>query len=373
MTIGRVEAILLDDIPIAPPPVRPGPSRAGVIIVEIETNEGAVGYGISPGPAWPVAEFVNRVLSDFLHGKDPALVENIWLQMVRQFGGADGGIWAPALSAADIALWDIRGKSLGQPVWKLLGGARSSVPAYVSFGVAGPNTSASQYPVYSQDELVDEARSLVGLGHTRLKTVVGRAIVPNPGEDARRIGAIREAVGPDVELLIDAGTKLSLHDALQLCRLCEPHQIVFFEEPVLANDPFLLAELRKQTAIPIAANPRGYRRAYRDLLMNGSVDILQPNVKSIGITESVQIAGMAEAFHLPVANGNGAGPHNIHLLAGVQNGWLCEFHFHNWMMYRAVYESVPEPMGGWVTAPEVPGLGLDPKPEVVKEFRKKTG
>ena len=84
----------------------------------------------------------------------------------------------------------------------------------------------------------------------------------------------------------------------------------------------------------------------------------------MGFTEAVHVAGMAEAFNLRIANGNGAGPHNLHLIAGVPNGWQLEFHYHNWMMYEAVYSKVPRPERGWVKAPETPGLGIERRPEV---------
>ena len=341
MKIDRVEAIYLDHIPIAAPPFRDGPSRARTSIVEVENDRGVVGYGISSSPPWPVVPFINTRLADFIIGRDPSLVEALWLQMNASFGKQ--GWWNGAISAVDIALWDLRGKTLGQPVWKLIGGARPQIQAYVSFGVAGPNTSASQYPVYSKEELVEEARYLVDQGHTRLKTVVGRDPDPEPDRDGRRIAALRDAVGPQVELSIDASKRMTLEDAVRLCKICEPLAITFFEEPVRNNDPKLLSQLHRKTTIPLAANPKGFRAAYRDLILEESVDILQPNVKTMGFTEAVLVAGMAEAFNLRIANGNGAGPHNLHLIAGIPNGWQLEFHYHNWMMYEAVYANVPKP------------------------------
>ena len=135
------------------------------------------------------------------------------------------------------------------------------------------------------------------------------------------------------------------------------------------NDPHLLAELRRQTSIPLAANPSGYRWAYRELLVRDAVDFAQPNVGSIGYTEARKVAEMAQVFNRSISNGNGSGPHNMHLQAGMPNGWGVEFHYHNWMMYRAVYQDVPGPEAGWLTVPDTPGVGLHPKPEVMEEFR----
>ena len=368
MKISRVEATYLTDIPIAPPPLRDEPSSASLTIVEIETEDGIVGYGKAGGGASTV-DFINRRAAAFLKGQNPFLTERIWARMVREFAPRGPGAHGSALSALDIALWDIKGKALGEPVWQLIGGAQNPVEAYISFGLGGPNTSLSMVPAYTVDELVEEATLLVEQGHTKLKTGVGRSEIPNPDEDAARMGALREALGPDVKLLMDGGRNMAFHDALRLCKLCEPHHITFFEEPVPGNDPRLLAELRKKTSVPLAANPAGYRSAYRELLLHDAVDFLQPNVASIGYTEACKVAEMAQAFHRFIANGNGSGPHNMHLQAGMSNGWGVEFHYHNWMVYRAVYPNLPEPQGGWLTLPDTPGIGLDPDPEVIKAYR----
>ncbi|MDP2949371.1 MAG: mandelate racemase/muconate lactonizing enzyme family protein [Chloroflexota bacterium] len=372
MKVCRVEAHRLEEVPITPPPFRKDPSTGSMTVVEVETDSGIVGYSVlggGGGSPWPMTvEFINCYASQFLAGQDALLVERIWNQMVRQAGRHPAGMWASVAGAIDLALWDIRGKALGHPVWQLIGGARDRVPAYVSFGLAGPNTSASMYPAYSREELVEEAKYLVGQGHTRLKTVVGRWEVPDPDEDAARMAAVREAVGPDVWLMMDASCYMSLQDAVRLCKLCEPLHITFFEEPVHANDPRTLAALRKQTSIPLAANPSGFRAAYREMLLHDAVDIVQPNVASIGYTESIAVANMAGAFNVPIANGNGSGPHNIHLQAGMPNGWLLEFHWHNWQTYEAVFQDMPRPREGWTAPLNRPGLGLDPKPGIIKEY-----
>ncbi|MDP2948044.1 MAG: mandelate racemase/muconate lactonizing enzyme family protein [Chloroflexota bacterium] len=374
MKICRVEANHLENIPITPPPARKEPSRGEMTIVEVETDSGIVGCGVvggGGGTPWQVTvEFINRYVGPFLVGQDPVLTERLWNQMVRQFARRPTGMWASVVGAMDVALWDIKGKVAGQPLWQLIGGTRDKVPAYVSFGLGGPNTSASQYPAYTRDELVEEAKHLVTQGHTRLKTVVGRWEIPDPDEDAARMAAIRDVVGPHVWLMMDAGSNMTLHDALRLCKLCEPLHITFFEEPVHANDPRTLAALRKQTTIPLAANPSGFRVAYRELLLQEAVDIVQPNVATIGYTESIAVANMAQAFNVPICNGNGSGPHNIHLQAGMPNGWLLEFHYHNWQTYEAIFQDTPRPSKGWTAPLNRPGLGLDPKVGVIKEFRK---
>ena len=364
MKISRVEAIHLADIPTDPPPMRELPNRANVTIVEVETDDGLIGYGKAGESASTVAQ-INGPFADFLEGRDPMLTEEIWNGMVQSFGRGN----TAALAGIDLALWDIKGKALEVPVWRLLGGAQSRVRAYVSFGLGGPNTSMSMVPAYTTEELIEEATLLVNGSHTKLKTGVGRYPIPNPDADAERMIALREALGPDVTLMMDAGKGMTFHDALRLCKLCEPYHIEFFEEPVVGNDTRQLANLRRQTTIPMAANPSGMRDVYREFLANEVVDFVQPNVAQIGITESKAIADMALAFNRPISNGNGSGPHNMHLQAGMPNGWGVEFHYRHWMVYRAVYQDLPEPSEGWLTLPETPGLALDPKPEVVEEYR----
>lgn len=340
--------------------MRPLPNSANLTIVEVETDEGIIGYGRMGGSV----ELINGRLADFLAGEDPMLTDQIWHQLTQTFGGATA-----ALAGIDLALWDIKGKALGVPVWRLLGGAQERVRAYVSFGLGGPNTSMSMVPAYTTEELVEEAMLLVKGSHTKLKTGVGRYEVPNPDADAERMMALREVLGPEVMLMMDAGKNMSFHDALRLCKLCEPYHIEFFEEPVIGNDARQLANLRAQTTIRMAANPSGMRDVYREFLANEIVDFVQPNVAQIGITESKAIADMALAFNRPISNGNGSGPHNMHLQAGMPNGWGVEFHYRHWMEYRAVYQNLPEPADGWLTLPETPGLALDPKPEVVEQYR----
>ncbi len=367
MRISRVKASYLANIPIIPPPslkAHPSCSSGNMVVVEIETDSGIIGYGATGGGFfWSTVEFINREAAFFLMGQDPMLTERIWSQMFRKFNQrALTGVWSSAMSAIDIALWDVKGKALGMPVWRLLGGAQNPVPAYITFGL----------PDYSREELVEAAKYWVGQGQDKLKMVVGVAGNSQaPEEDAARVIAVREAVGPGIELMIDANCLMSFHHALRLCKLCEPYNITWFEEPGYRNDVRLLANLRRQTTIPIATGQsEGHRFRHRELLVNEAVDILIPNVVYCGgYTEAVKIAAMAQAFNKPIVNGGGFPPHNMHLQAGMANGWRSEFHALRWWMYKLVYKEMCEPVKGWVTASETPGLGLDPKPDIIKEYR----
>jgi L-rhamnonate dehydratase len=195
----------------------------------------------------------------------------------------------------------------------------------------------------------------------------------NPSVDAGRVQAVREAVGEKVELMIDANYLFSFNRALELCKLVEPYHITWFEEPVYQNDAHLLADLRLHTSIPIAAGQNeGHRFRHRELIVNRAVDIVQPNVCSVGgYTEAVKVAALAQAFNLPIANGGGWPHHNMHLHAAMANGWRVEFHVDMWRVGEAIYQHPPAPKDDWVTLAETPGLGLEPRLDALREYEEK--
>jgi L-rhamnonate dehydratase len=335
-----------------------------IVFVVVETDQHAIGYGLTRGSQrFAIREFINREAAPFLRGKNPLETERIWHQLYKQFNPrAQTGMWSSAVSAIDIALWDIKGKHYKEPVWRLLGGAQNPVPAYVTFGLKQ----------YSIDQLADVARQLVAQGEKRLKMVV--AVDPeNPKVDAARVCAVRQAIGDDVELMIDANYLFSFNRALELCKLVEPWHITWFEEPVYQNDAALLADLRRHTSIPIAAGQNeGHRFRHRELIAHHAVDIAQPNVCSVGgYTEAVKVAALAQAFNLPIANGGGWPHHNMHLHAAMANGWRVEFHFEMWGVGDKIYKEPPAPDHGWVTLSETPGLGLEPRGDALREYEEK--
>jgi L-rhamnonate dehydratase len=335
-----------------------------VVFVVVETDLGVTGYGLTRGSQrYGVREFINREVAPFLRGKNPLETERIWNQLYKQFNPrAQTGMWSSAVSAIDIALWDIKGKHYKEPVWRLLGGAQNPVPAYVTFGLKD----------YSKEQLVEVAKQLVAQGVNRLKMVV--AVDPeNPKVDAERVRAVREAAGEDVELMIDANYLFSFNRALELCKLVEPYRITWFEEPVYQNDAALLADLRRRTCIPIAAGQNeGHRFRHRELIANHAVDIAQPNVCSVGgYTEAVKVAALAQAYNLPIANGGGWPHHNMHLQAAMANGWRVEFHFVMWGVGDRIYQEPPAPDHGWVTLSETPGLGLEPRRDALNEYEER--
>jgi L-alanine-DL-glutamate epimerase-like enolase superfamily enzyme len=333
-----------------------------ILFVEINTEEGVTGYGLTGEiQLFGVREFINRQLAPFLKGKDPLDTEARWQEIFLTFNPRyQTGVWSSAVSAVDIALWDIKGKHYQAPVWRLLGGAKKVVPAYVTFGLLQ----------FDRQQLAEMAHRFVAEGQNKLKMVVAVDNGENTAEDAARVKAVREAIGDSVELMIDANYLFSLNRALQLAKQVDADNITWFEEPVYGNDARLLAQLRQRCSIPISAGQNeGSRFRHLELLLLGAVDILQPNVCYVGgYTEGLKVAAMAQAFNILLANGGGWPHHNMHFQAGVSNGWRVEFHYLMWKVGETIYKNAPKPEKGWVTLTEEPGLGLEPKREVLEEY-----
>ncbi len=341
--------------------------------VEVETDAGAVGHGFTAITEEDViATIINDVIGPNIVGDDPLLHERIWEKCYwTTMPRGQTGYAAHALAALDLALWDIKGKVLGQPVWKLLGGARSRVPVYGTFG----------FGFFDREQLAAAAKAWVADGFRRLKmTVAGealrhrdaRALMDAIREDARRVQAVREAVGPDIEIIIDANCNLDLYHATKLAQMIRPFDISFFEEPITQNDPPAMAQLRRQTGMALACGQNeGLLFRFRDLLVHQAIDFAQPNVCITGgFTQCVKIAGLAASFNVSIANGGAWSYHNMHLQAGVANGSLIEHHYLAVEMYKLLYRDLPMPSEGWLTLPEKPGLGFEPKREAIAEIAK---
>jgi L-rhamnonate dehydratase len=346
-----------------------------ICLVDIHTDVGLVGSGITAiTEEEVVATIVNDVASHALIGADPMRHEQLWERLYWLLTPrGQSGYASHAIAALDLALWDLKGQALGQPCWRLLGGARSEVPVYVTFGFA----------FLDRDELAEAARQWKERGFHRLKMTVGhhalqrrdepRSLAQVIAEDVQRLRAVREAVGPEVQLFIDANCSLDYFHALRLAQRVEELGISFFEEPVSANDVGNLAKLRAKTTIPLAAGQNeGLASRFRDLLVAQAVDVVQPNVCiSGGYTQCLRIAGMASAFGTMFANGGAWPHHNMHLHAGLANGTLVEYHTVAVDCCRLVFDELPVPEQGMLTLPETPGLGFRPNRERIAELAKR--
>jgi L-alanine-DL-glutamate epimerase-like enolase superfamily enzyme len=341
--------------------------------VEVETDTGLTGHGLTSITEEDViAAVVNGVAGPAIIGDDPLLHERVWDKLYwTMMPRGQTGYAAHALAAIDVALWDIKGKALGQPVWRLLGGARDRAPVYATFG----------FGFFDREQLAAAAKLWVGQGFRRIKMTVGDGALRNRAkrplmdvirEDAARVRAVREAVRPDIELYIDGNCNLDLYHATKLVELIKPLGISFFEEPLTQNDARQMAQLRRATGMALACGQNeGLAFRFRDFLLAEAVDFVQPNVCITGgYTQCLRIAGLASSFNVSLANGGAWGFHNMHLQAGVANGTLVEHHYLAVELCRQLYKGLPEPTAGFFDMPEAPGLGFEPDQYSIREIAK---
>jgi L-rhamnonate dehydratase len=341
--------------------------HALVTFVEVETDDGLKGHAFSAYPLrFSIADFINREAGPLITGMDAMRPEAVRTSLFVQLSNKHYmGTWSCAASLIDVALWDVRGKALKQPIWKLLGGAREKCPIYITWGL----------PRYSREELVATAKQLMADGHTQLKMAIAAGVNPAAHmygeptdddilEDIARIRHVRDQLGDKATLMVDANKNARLPQAVRIAKSVEDCNLAWFEDPVTKADPRLMARLRRETTIPIAAGSSGtYDLSYlREYFLNESIDICQPNVRDIGgFTGGLHAAGLAQAFNIQLEMG-GNFPHlNMHLHAGVPNGGRVEFHLGGWAIAEALFDDTPKPVKGWVTLPTAPGLGFTPK------------
>ncbi|MCB8840537.1 mandelate racemase/muconate lactonizing enzyme family protein [Aurantimonas sp. VKM B-3413] len=346
-------------------------------VVEITTADGAVGHGFTAiTDEEVIVGIVRDLVAPNLLGMNALDRERIaerlyWLMTPR----GQTGYASHVASAVDLALWDILGKVTGQPCWRLLGGARSEVPLYVTFGFGS----------LDRDQLGEAARHLKTDGVTRFKMVVGHHGLQrrNEGadirsilrEDVERVRVVREAIGEDCELYVDANCSLDASSARTLCDRLAEFDISFFEEPVRDNDAGRLQDLRRQTGMRLAAGQNeGHLSRFATLIDSGAVDVIQPNaVICGGFTAASKVAALAQARNVEMANGGAFPFHNMHLHAGLAHGGLVEWHLISVEMCKALYSDLPERRGSTLALPETPGLGFVARPDALRDFAARGG
>ena len=345
------------------------------MVVEIETDVGLVGWGECYGPAMINAAVVES-LSTLLIGQDPMRGEWIWREIYSRYRdhGQKGSI-IQGLSGIDIALWDLKGKFLGQPIHRLMGGPlRSEVRAYAT-------------GLYRRDEgrpdlyLAEEAAGYASEGFNAVKLKVGFGVA----EDARVTKAIRDAIGPTVGLLIDANHAYDAVSAIQLGRKIEELDIGWFEEPVPPEDVAGHRQVREALTIPIASGECEFTRfGFRDLITTRAVDIVQPDTCSAGgLSECKKIADFAETYNLryaPHVWGSGiAMAAALQLLAVIPSFTpqslnpvepMLEFDRTEHPIRQALLLAPIEHRNGIVQVPDGPGLGIEIDRTVLKRFAK---
>jgi L-alanine-DL-glutamate epimerase-like enolase superfamily enzyme len=328
------------------------------VTLELGTDQGLVGIGLTffGGALTPALRAAVDALASLVVGDDPTQVEAITAKCRRAAGSSGpGGIFTLALSALDIACWDLRGKAEGKPVCALLGGLRPRVPTYASGALMRP------HPI---DYLAKAGPRLRDMGFRQMKMQCGSE--PTAAASVERVRVMREAVGPDVDLMCDINQLWSVNQAIDVGRRLEPYHLFWLEDPTAHDDFAGLARIADALTAPIAAGEYHYGIVpFRHLLEARAIDIVMIDLlRAGGITQWMKIAGMAEAFNLPVVSHLIPEIH-VHLVAAIPNGLTVEYM--PWTL--ALFEETPTLAAGHLVVPAKPGLGLAFDQPVLKRYQ----
>jgi len=331
-------------------------------VVRIETESGAVGWGEAKAPvgADATARIIDDLLAPIVIGCDPLEIRVLWERMfgAMRVRGHSTGFWLEAIAGIDIALWDLAGHLLGQPVYKLLGGAfRDRLRVYASGLPAlydGTDPAALQL-------LTTRAREIVAKGFTGLKMAIGKGIEA----DRRAVAAVRDAIPGTVALFVDAAGVYEPQQAIRLGRELEALGVEWFEMPIPTDNLPGYIQVASALDIPIALDALANRGQARDYIAGGGLDVIQPDVcRAGGITESLKMAEVADLF------GAACAPHvsigsAIHFAATTQlavalpNLLIAEHWIGDNPLGDAIlHEPMPQPEGGYLAIPAGPGLGI---------------
>ncbi|WP_062209185.1 mandelate racemase/muconate lactonizing enzyme family protein [Demequina oxidasica] len=318
------------------------------IFVEIETDDGRTGTGYSytigtGGRA--VLSMLRDHLLPRLSGQEADRIESVWMDLFAHTRSTTtGAITSLALAAVDTALWDLKCQRADEPLWRMAGGFRRDVPLYDTEG---------GWLHIDTDELVAGAVASKAAGWSGVKVKVGK---PRINEDRDRLAAIREAVGPDLDIMVDANQSMTGADAIRRAHAFEDIDLAWLEEPLPADDVSGHVRLARSTSIPIAVGESMYAvQQFREYLERGAASVVQVDVARVGgITPWLKVAHLAEAFNVAVC------PHflmeiHVSLTAAIPNGRYVE----HIPQLRAVTRTEMEIVDGRALAPETPGLGID--------------
>jgi D-galactarolactone cycloisomerase len=340
------------------------------VLVEVRTDEGVTGYGeaIARAGGEATRAAVESLLGPVITGADPANIEGLYRLMIaqlRRFGHA-GGIVVEAISGIDTALWDIAGKVAGRPIRDLLYGAgRRTVPVY-----------ASSVYLAETDEMVAQAREQVAAGYTTVKLKAGHAAADGGKHtDVAKLAAIREAVGPDIALGVDANSAYDAADAVWVARKLEELDMCFFEEPVHPDDIEGYARVRSLSAIPLAGGETFFLLyGFNNYLSRGLLDVVQPDLARCGgITGARHVATLAQAHRVRFAPHTGFSGGVSHLAAlqtaaAAAELWLLEYMFIDNPLRDIFVGGYPKPVNGVIDVPTGPGLGLELDLDLVDRY-----
>jgi D-arabinonate dehydratase/D-galactarolactone cycloisomerase len=345
-------------------------------LVRITTDDGLTGVGECLAKLTPraISAIVEDAFRPILIGQDPLDVECIWEMMYASMRhrGHSKGFMIEAMSGVDIALFDLIGKALKLPVYKLLGGCfRNRLDAY-----------ASSLRLRDTETIVKEAVAYVEQGFGAIKMKLGRG----PEEDIKRVAAVRDAIGYDIQLTVDANCAYDVATAINMGRELEKHQVYWFEEPIPPEDIDGYVRLSSSLDIAIAAGETEFTRyGFRDLIAKRAVDIVQPDIcRAGGFSECKKIAAMASAYNMPYAPHTGGESAvgiaaSIQLAAAIPNFLTYEYMRSDWSETHAnplrnslTLEPVEKFVDGYIEVPDKPGLGIELNEEIVSKYRVNT-
>ena len=328
------------------------------VLLELGTDQGLVGIGLTffGGALTTALRAAVDGLGRLAVGEDPRQTEAIVAKCRRAAGGSGpGGIFSLALAAVDMACWDVAGKAAGRSVCALLGGLRDRAPTYARGALMRP------HPL---DYLAKAGPRLRNMGFRQMKMQCGSE--PTLAASVERVRVMREAIGPDADLMCDINQLWSVHHAIEVGRRIEPYQLYWLEDPTAHDDYPGLARIADALSTPIAAGEYHYGIVpFRHLLEARSIDIVMIDLLRVGgITQWMKVAGMAEAFNLPVVSHLIPEIH-VHLIAAIPNGLTVEYM--PWTL--RLYEETPKLEGGQLVVPDRPGLGLAFDQAAIKQYQ----
>jgi len=357
-----MKVIAIDSFVLRVPTVKPialSYPEHHLVTALIRTDEGLSGLGYSlvfgGGGSEAVHAYLATRLAPILIGEDPLFVERLWEKMFRADRGIKRqGVAAYALSALDIGLWDIAGKAAHLPLYKMWGAVSDRIAAYGSGG----------WPQYSVGDLVGEAERYAAMGCRYYKMKIHD---PDPRVNRQRVEAVRDALGPGVRLMVDANQKLDVLGNIRQAALLEDLDLVWYEEPVLADDLAACAEVAHAIRIPVATGENNYSRwEFREIIERRAARYLMPDVcRANGFSETLKIGRLAAAHGLVVS------PHvvhelSLHVAGALSNGFLVELI--DWTP-PDLFVEMPRCEGGHFQIPDRPGHGIALAPGAERAYR----
>jgi L-alanine-DL-glutamate epimerase-like enolase superfamily enzyme len=322
-------------------------ARFGCILVKLRTDEGITGenliFTLNDRRTKVLRQMVDD-LADVIIGQDAGHITGFWARAWKDINFlGHKGVPVVGISAIDGALWDALGRAAGLPIYRLLGGAQNRVPAYHSGGL---------WLSRSTDELVTEAQAFLGQGFRAMKMRLGK---DDPAEDAARVRAVREAIGPHVALMADANQGQTEAQAIRLGRMLEEFHLTWFEEPLPAWDLDGLARVAAALDTPIASGETEYTRyGFRRMLELRSADILMPDMQRVGgVSEFTRVGHMAESHDVAVSS-HLFPETSIQVLGALSNATYLEY----MPWFSPLYTEALEFKDGHAVVPERPGWGF---------------